>query len=623
MTSSAQWSDRLENVVRMLLRSFGALFFASGSTAGVFFLLAITIVNPQAGVLSVAGALAACLAATILRGEKLLLEHGIYGFNGVLAGMGSLTFVRPETAPVDPLAQFAWPLLLALTSGAVSGVIVWFYVRMKWHVRPGLPVLSLPSIIALWSTSRIFVATKTLTLSADAYFPPVVDVRWHGWEGIAGAFELWIDRGLPFLPVVVLFLLGYGIEDPRRLLAALVAAITALFLAGAMIGPNAPIFPGFTFYCAPPMALGLGWFFLSPGLKSFLTATIAVVVSAFVWEKTGLFAERHELPLLTLPFALVSFTIQAAIRFAPSALRPLLPTAIPLYRVGAPESPNYGPTRAAGLSYWKNIKKMAAPTDAEVPEKTLDAALAQLTAAQRPCVLTGAGISTESGIPDYRTGIIAWNVYDPAELTFERFLADERARAVYWKMSQDFYVLLRQARPNRAHTAIAELERLGKVKGIITQNVDRLHQRAGSTNVVEIHGDEFGVTCLNCGKKYSRDEIYRWILHGTEVPYCLHCQGFLKPDSIAFGQPMNFESSRRALELADRCDLLIVAGTSLSVDPVAALVARTAARGARLMIINYGPTDFDAVADVLLRGSAGAILEKIAALYKEQHFWVK
>ena len=251
----------------------------------------------------------------------------------------------------------------------------------------------------------------------------------------------------------------------------------------------------------------------------------------------------------------------------------------------------------------------AVPDD--VPSKSMARALALLSAAERPIALTGAGVSTESGIPDYRSGVIAWNVYDA------------RARATYWKMSQDFYVLLRQAKPNRAHQALAQFEKLGKLKGIVTQNVDRLHQRAGSTRVIEIHGHEFGVTCLQCGARYARDEIYKWILHGVEVPYCLHCQGFLKPDSIAFGQPMNFETSRQALDQADRCDLLLVAGTSLAVEPVAALVARTAARGARLIIVNYGPTDFDATADVLLRGSAGAILARLAADYESQQRWVK
>jgi len=272
------------------------------------------------------------------------------------------------------------------------------------------------------------------------------------------------------------------------------------------------------------------------------------------------------------------------------------------------------------------VEQLTNKGTAGVPERRIESAVAALTTANHVVALTGAGLSTESGIPDYRSGIIDWQVYDPEELTYERFLADESARKTYWKMSQDFYLLLREARPGRGHLALAELERSGKLLGVITQNVDRLHQRAGISpeKVVEIHGNEFGVTCLNCAATYSRDEIYRWVLHGTEVPYCLHCQGgFLKPDSIAFGQPMILAASQSALEMIDRCDLLLVCGTSLTVEPVSSLVARAVANGARLVIVNYQATDFDAVSDVILRGGVGALLDRMVKGFSRLAPWIQ
>jgi NAD-dependent deacetylase len=306
-------------------------------------------------------------------------------------------------------------------------------------------------------------------------------------------------------------------------------------------------------------------------------------------------------------------------------MRRFLPTPVPLHRVGTKNAQTFGPSRAAGARYWTGLEELARTADRKVKDNTIRRALALISASERVVALTGAGMSTESGIPDYRSGIIDWTVYDPDELSYESFLADEKSRATYWRMSQDFYLLLRDAQPNTGHLALAELERLGKLKGIITQNVDRLHQRAGNTpeNVVEIHGNEHGVTCLNCGATYSRDEVYRWVLHGTEVPYCVQCEGgFLKPDSIAFGQPMHFDKSRAALAMADRADCLIVCGTSLSVEPVASLVARTAARGARLIIVNFQPTDFDAIADCVLRGSTSTMLDRLVSDYRDLRDWV-
>jgi NAD-dependent deacetylase len=238
---------------------------------------------------------------------------------------------------------------------------------------------------------------------------------------------------------------------------------------------------------------------------------------------------------------------------------------------------------------------------------------------------TGAGVSTESGIPDYRTGFLHWKKYDTRHFTFERFATSEESRAKYWEMSQDFYLLIKQAQPNRAHLALAELEQMGKLRGIITQNVDRLHHKAGvsAEKIIELHGNELFVTCLNCGRKYRREEIYDWILNGVKVPYCLECQGLLKPDSIAFGQPQPLEVSRRALELTLHCDLMIIMGTSLLVQPAALLPWKALESGARLIIINLSSTVYDQHADVIIRKPAADAMGKIMDRIREAGYYIQ
>lgn len=618
------WSYRVENQVRTLLRSHGLLFFTSGSASGLVFLVAIFSISSLAGAAAVIGALVASFAARLVGADRKLIEDGLYGYNGVLAGLGALSFVTPASLVPEAAADPGWPLMLAVAAAASSGLLMHAWMRSGVVDRPGLPALTLPSIVGIWLWGKIFVALGLLELSADAVFPGSVDPGWYGLDGLAAAFGKWVELGLPHLPVAVLLLLGYAMEQPRRIPAVALSVVAALSVGGLVLGPWASEYPGYTFYTATPLVLALGLLFFVPGLRSVLLAILALFVAAPVWERLGLVAEQLELPLLTLPFSVVVFGFVALARLLPRRLARLLPEPVPLHRVGVVDSTRLGPSRVAGRRYWQQMDRMLEPEEVGKPKRSLSRAVNHLIAAQRVVALTGAGVSTESGVPDYRSGIIAWTAYDPAELSYEAFLADESCRRSYWRMSQDFYVILRQAQPNRAHRALAELERLGKLTGIITQNVDRLHQRAGSKpeRVVEIHGNEFGVGCLDCGARYSRDEIYRMILHGTEVPYCLHCQGLLKPDSIAFGQPMGQEESRRALTLIDRCDLLLVVGTSLNVEPVASLVARAAARGVRLIILNYGPTDFDAVSDVLLRGSAGALLDALVGEYKTMRAWV-
>ena len=236
-------------------------------------------------------------------------------------------------------------------------------------------------------------------------------------------------------------------------------------------------------------------------------------------------------------------------------------------------------------------------------------------------VLTGAGISTESGIPDFRSPGGIWDRYDPEEFIFPRFMATRESRARYWRMSRDFYEVIRAAQPNPAHYALARLESWGKLAAVITQNIDRLHHRAGSSpdRVIELHGTVFTLSCLSCGKQYDRDEVERRVGDEPDLPTCPGCRGFLKPDTVSFGQSLPEEQLRRALDLARSCSLFLVIGSSLVVNPAAQLPLIAGRHGAGLALIGLQPTPVDEMVHLNIRGKAGQILPAVLAEMDERN----
>ena len=230
--------------------------------------------------------------------------------------------------------------------------------------------------------------------------------------------------------------------------------------------------------------------------------------------------------------------------------------------------------------------------------------------AERILVFSGAGLSTESGIPDFRSPGGLWSKYDPSEFYFDRFLSDERARATYWKMSTESYQIMKDARPNRAHLAIKTVEDMGTLLAVVTQNIDRLHHKAGNSpdKIIEIHGTAFSVSCLSCGKTYDRNDIEDRIRSGVEAPYCDDCSGVLKPDTISFGQAMPEDKMAKSLTLARESDLCMALGSSLVVYPAASVPSVAVESGAKLMIINRDETPLDPQADVVVHGSLSEVL---------------
>ena len=231
--------------------------------------------------------------------------------------------------------------------------------------------------------------------------------------------------------------------------------------------------------------------------------------------------------------------------------------------------------------------------------------------AQRPVVFTGAGVSTESGIPDFRSPGGIWDRYAPID--YREFLADPAMRRETWRRGRHTYSVVAAAEPNAAHRAIAELERLGKLDCLITQNIDGLHQRAGSSpqRVIELHGNAHGVRCLGCDARYERAEVQRRVDAGDEEPDCPACGGILKPTTISFGEALPIEAIVRAQRAAERCDLFLVVGSSLVVYPAAGLPETALRHGATLAIDNATATHLDAAARVVLREPAGVVMAEL------------
>jgi NAD-dependent deacetylase len=240
----------------------------------------------------------------------------------------------------------------------------------------------------------------------------------------------------------------------------------------------------------------------------------------------------------------------------------------------------------------------------------IKAIASQLKSARYTVAFTGAGISAESGIPTYRGEGGLWTKYDPdlyANINYFR-----QNPSYYWNFFKEVrYPLLRKVKPNKAHMALAEMEAKGNLRSVITQNIDGLHQEAGSSSVIELHGTTRTIICTECFKKYSLDEAFSR-LEEKNPPVCTKCQGILRPNVIFFGETLDPQVLSLAYEEAQTCDFFLAVGSSLVVYPAADIPLRARQRGAKLAIINKGSTPLDLMADYVIDDPAGTVLPQIA-----------
>lgn len=228
-------------------------------------------------------------------------------------------------------------------------------------------------------------------------------------------------------------------------------------------------------------------------------------------------------------------------------------------------------------------------------------------------VFTGAGISTESGISDYRSQGGVWERFQP--VTIQEFTADPGKRKLYWQRKLALYEQNKDARPNPGHAAIVELEKQGKLLALITQNIDGLHQQAGlcSDKILEIHGTNQEVICLTCQEIWPWQHAYERLQNGEDAPLCEKCGGLLKPNTISFGQNLNPAVLNQSFAYAADCDLMLVLGSSLVVEPAASIPRVAKENGAWLAIITQSQTPLDRVADLKMEDSIGRVMQEVLA----------
>jgi NAD-dependent protein deacetylase/lipoamidase len=236
-----------------------------------------------------------------------------------------------------------------------------------------------------------------------------------------------------------------------------------------------------------------------------------------------------------------------------------------------------------------------------------------LAASKRAVIFTGAGVSTESGIPDFRSPGGIWTQYQPID--FREFISSEEARRETWRRKIAVDADIARAEPNRGHRAIAHLVAQGKVSSVVTQNIDGLHQQSGIADkqVIELHGNGTYATCLDCARRYELAEVFTAFKVNEDPPEC-ECGGLIKSATISFGQPMPVEPMRRAKAESMSCDLFIAIGSSLVVYPAAGFPAVAKQNGSRLVILNREPTDLDYLADLVLNLEIGPTLGAVTGV---------
>ncbi|MFO8065413.1 MAG: SIR2 family NAD-dependent protein deacylase [Spirochaetota bacterium] len=229
---------------------------------------------------------------------------------------------------------------------------------------------------------------------------------------------------------------------------------------------------------------------------------------------------------------------------------------------------------------------------------------------------TGAGISTESGIPDYRGKGGIWNRFQP--VYFEEFLHDPEKRRLYWQRKADMWPAIRDARPNSGHEFFVDLHHEGRLLGVITQNIDGLHEKSGlpRENVVNLHGNTLETACLSCSYRVDSEEVFRSFDVSADAPRCPECGGLLKPDTISFGQQLDVDRLERAGELARTCDCMVVFGSTLLVQPAAGIPQLARRHGAALLIVTLSETPLDEEAELSVRRPIGEFVSGVRRVLK-------
>jgi NAD-dependent protein deacetylase/lipoamidase len=469
---------------------------------------------------------------------------------------------------VAALTGVFWGVLFAPTSRA------WVTLGLAALVAPALTRLA-HRLLTPQHLPSVALPALALTWAAWLVLAPAEPATPAGWPAQAAGWTLTLA----------------GLAVASRLLAvtALLGAVVGLAVSAALggVGTSGIVAN------SVPTAIALGGVFLAFSPAALAVAAISAAIAGALWS--GLMVHAGlPLPALVAPFSLVTIAVVAALRLPwLRRLVPGRPAPLPLASVGSPEVA------------WR----------ARLAQERLHALAAR---ARKICVLTGAGVSTRAGLPDFRGPGGLWT--RTRDIQLADFVRSAASRAAYWQEEQRFFRLVEAASPAPAHRALADLGRQGRLSAVVTQNVDGLHQAAGlpAETVIELHGSIRGAFCLDCRHEVERATLSSRLESGRTALYCPVCQGLLKGGSVMFGERVSPARLDAALRAVLAADLLLVLGTSLLVAPASDLLRWARDAGVPIVIVNATPTPYDAEATATLAADVDAVMVDLAEALSER-----
>lgn len=552
------------------------VFFCNHPATGIGLLAALFLLAPAAGLGATLGVATATALAAALRWNRFLLRAGLFGFNGALTGL-----VWPSLFPVASAG------FLAVVPAAA--VATWLYGRwLPWFSRRDLPVLGNPFVLVVWG-AVLFAGMTGMLLPPRVALPDMVGPA-VGWDNPA-LVRVVRELVVTSLPGALVIGLSLWLSSPWTFGLTALGLATGLATTLALGGLAGALWVGAYAYTAAPVTLAVAGVFFPLTRRSLLLGIGAAAIGVLAW----LVAVRILLPFglfpLTAPLNLVVLSCLGLARWrADGGLLGVRPR--PLSAASPPA---------------RTLPPSPAPSLDEDPALLVGL----IRGATRIVALSGAGMSTESGVPDYRSKLGFWYDANPEDLTLDRYLASSRSRRLYWRLHRRFTACLRRAAPNAGHRFLVELERRGQLLGIITQNVDGLHLTAGSSpdRVVELHGNARRLHCLGCGVSLPSPPT-AW-LACWETPRCPSCRGLLKVATVSVGESLPAGAHERAVAWLQATDLSLVLGTSLAIEPAGLLPGIVHARGVPVVVINDAPTPLDPWAGVVIRAPVGKTLDRV------------
>ncbi|MCX5853184.1 MAG: urea transporter, partial [Deltaproteobacteria bacterium] len=548
-------------VIDTILRSCGQVIFADHPLTGLLMLVSMALLSSAAFLFTLTGASISSLSAFLLKEDKFYIAKGIFGFNGALLGI-----------------FWSWYFLISVPSifificmAIIITVVQSAMMTLLSYGRYNLPVMSLPAVaVFIFSLLLIYwlVFNAGVLHPLQIYIPldtplmPLFQIIPQNTEGVWGLMASYK------LHVWGMILAGIFVHSRINFAAAIFFTVSGLIFM--MILPHrwvhmgAEVFLGFNIL---PLSIALFGLLIVASRQAFLYTCLAFFICFGLWFVISDLFLKANLPFLTLPFNL---TVIVALMFAKiTGVERFGIVTVPLDMVTTPEhilkmhkaALSKAPPRQGGLprqGQYVYEKAGSAPNHPNIrhdiqhilrekiaplriTRKDIERFLDLVCGSNKISVLSGAGTSTESGIPDFRGNSSYWRQYGSEDFTYQNFLTRQDVRERYWAMDRHFYQMITTARPNDIHRAIKCLDEQGKLDCVVTQNVDGLFQRAGvgPSKIIEVHGTALRVSCLNCGTVYPRQELEGILETGEQEPHCQICHGLLKPMTILMGEDLN------------------------------------------------------------------------------------